>query len=164
MRVTPVATINEKAKVAIEEADVIILGPGDLYTSILANCVVKGVKEAVRNSDATIIYVCNLMSRLGQTIGMESHNYVEEIKKYLEVSPHHMICNSAEFPASLLEAYAKEGNHPVQNSGSTDGCSTHQVDVVSTESFITASGDTIQRSLIRHDSKKLAAAVMELIK
>lgn len=161
LAVLPAATINPKAQAAILAADMIILGPGDLYTSILANCVVGGVKEAVTQSQATIVYICNLMSRSGQTIGMHSREYVQEIETYLGVTPHHVICNTAPFPAALLESYTLEGNHPVENNLTTG--IVHEIDVVSTESYVTKDGDTVTRSLIRHDGEKLATAVMGLL-
>lgn len=162
LHVTPDATINPKARAAILAADMIVLGPGDLYTSILANCVVGGVAEAIRSSRATIVYVCNLMSRSGQTIGMHSAEYVGEITKYLGIAPHHVICNSAPFPADLLAAYTREGNHQVENNLTTDASAVHEVDVVSTESYVAKNGDTLTRSLIRHDGTKLATTILGL--
>jgi uncharacterized cofD-like protein len=162
LAVTPEATINPRADMAMREADMIVLGPGDLYTSILANCVVNGVKEAITASNATMVYVCNLMSRSGQTIGMHSAEYVAEIEKYVGVSPHHVIYNSSPFPATLIEAYTQEGNHPVENNISDDVCTVHPIDVVSTESYVTKAGDMVTRSLIRHDSKKLSQAIIDL--
>lgn len=161
LRVIPEATINPKAKAAILAADMIVLGPGDLYTSILANCVVGGVREAVAASQATLVYICNLMSRSGQTIGMHSREYVQEIEKYLGVTPHHVICNTSPFPVALLESYKQEGNHQVENNITT--VTVHEIDVVSTESYMTKDGDTVTRSLIRHDGEKLATAVMGLL-
>jgi uncharacterized cofD-like protein len=161
--VTPLATINPKARAAILDADLIVLGPGDLYTSILANCVITGVKEAVAESNATIVYICNLMSRSGQTIGMHSAEYVQEIETYLGVTPQHVIYNKAPFPEVLLESYKQEGNHRVENNISTGTCIVHEIDVVSTESYVTRAGDTLTRSLIRHDGEKLAAAVIGLL-
>lgn len=163
LAVTPEASINPKARAAILAADVIVLGPGDLYTSILANCVISGVKEAIVGSQATIVYVCNLMSRSGQTIGMHSAEYFEEIKKYLGDAPQHVICNSAPFPAALLESYKQEGNHPVVNNLTSDTCVVHAIDVVSTETYVTKQGDTVTRSLIRHDGEKLAKVIIGLL-
>jgi uncharacterized cofD-like protein len=164
LSVTPHATINPKAQAAILAADLIVLGPGDLYTSILANCVVGGVREAIAGSNATIVYVCNLMSRGGQTIGMHAAEYLSEIEKYLGVKPAYMIYNNAPFQESLLEKYVAEGNHVVENNCADDVCQVLSDDVVSTQSYVSVSGDTIQRSLIRHDAAKLASRIMSLIK
>lgn len=163
LALTPQAVINPKAQAAILTADVIVLGPGDLYTSILANCVVSGVKEAVASSDATLVYVCNLMSRSGQTIGMHSAEYVDEIERYLGVTPHQVICNNVPFTQTLVAAYKKEGNHPVENNIDAARCDVRTLDVVSTETYQTKEGDTVIRSLIRHDGTKLAKAILELL-
>jgi len=159
----PPANINLEAKRALERANALIFGPGDLYTSILANCVITGVKEAVVASKATIVYVCNLMSRSGQTIGMHSAEYVQEIKNYVGVTPHHVIFNSSPFPAALLASYKREGNHPVENNITLGTCTVHAIDVVSTQSYVTKEGDTVTRSLIRHDSEKLSRAILNLL-
>lgn len=163
LEVTPKASINPKARAAILEADLIVLGPGDLYTSILANCVIGGVREAMSNSRATLVYVCNLMSRSGQTIGMHSAEYVAEIEKYLGVCPQHVVINNAPLPHYLVKSYDQEGNHQVENNGAPKDCVVHAVDIVSTESYVTKSGDTLSRSLIRHDGEKLANVVLNLL-
>ena len=164
LEVTPKATANQKAVLAILEADLIILGPGDIYTSILANCVVDGMAAALSATTARLVYVCNLMSRSGQTIGMHSRDYVDEIEKYIGRRPNYMIYNSVTFQQSLLSKYVTEGNHPVENNCSiNDTCTVVASDVVSTESYVSVAGDIIERSLIRHDSKKLARAVLALL-
>jgi uncharacterized cofD-like protein len=163
LAVTPKATINPKAATAIAEADMIVFGPGDLYTSILANCVVGGVQEALSASNATMVYVCNLMSRSGQTIGMHGREYVDEIAQYAGVVPQHVIYNTAPFSATLLASYSQEGNHQVLNNIDSDLCTVHEIDVVSTQSYVTKAGDTITRSLIRHDSEKLSKAIINLL-
>ena len=99
------AEANPYALRAISDADVIVLGPGDIYTSILANCIVGGVAEALCTSSAKLVYVTNLMSRNGQTNGMGTHEYLSEIKRYVGKFPEYMIVNTAPFRSDLLEAY-----------------------------------------------------------
>ena len=62
----PQVFINPNAQTAIREADLIVLGPGDLYTSIVPNLLVKGIPEALHQTSATLIYVCNLMTKRGE--------------------------------------------------------------------------------------------------
>jgi uncharacterized cofD-like protein len=163
LSVTPKATGSKQAIEAILAADLVVLGPGDLYTSILANCVVGGIAEALVASEAKIIFVCNLMSRSGQTIGMHSDDYLTELEKYIGRRPGYLIFNETPFLEQLLTVYAAEGNHPVQQTIVDGVCQVKNCDVVSTESFVTAAGDTIERSLIRHDSQKLARAVLAIL-
>jgi len=163
LSVTPFAMMNKVASLAMTEADVIVLGPGDLYTSVLANCVVGGFVEALANSKAKLIYVCNLMSRLGQTIDMHSAEHVAEISRYTKRPPDFVLINNSPFPAELLDSYKEEGNHPIKNNGiGTDGVLL-DLDLVSTEAVKTVSGDILERSLIRHDSDKLATALLQII-
>jgi uncharacterized cofD-like protein len=162
LSVTPPAIINPKASAAIQGADLVVLGPGDLYTSILANCVVGGMREALCATTARLVFVCNLMSRAGQTVGMHSQEYLDAIEKYTGRRPEYMIFNTTVFQDALLTKYTQEGNHPVHNNYIDDRCQIIARDVVSTQSYVTVAGDVLERSLIRHDAEKLAKAVLEL--
>jgi len=108
LAVTPSATISEAAEAAILDADLIVLGPGDLYTSVLANCVVEGVPEALRNSPAKIIYVCNLMTKLGQTASKGVVEHVREITSYVGRTPDFVFVNSGAFGEDLLKKYVEK--------------------------------------------------------
>jgi uncharacterized cofD-like protein len=79
----PHARANAKAVGALARADVIVLGPGDLYTSLLPNLLVTGVPEAVRASHATKVMVCNIANRPGQTDGFTLARYLQEVLRYL---------------------------------------------------------------------------------
>jgi len=65
----PSVIINEEAKVAILEADLVVIGPGDLYTSLIPNLLVDGVVEALQKTNARLVYICNLMTKKGETDG-----------------------------------------------------------------------------------------------
>ncbi len=164
LSLTPRATITPAAAAALVSADMIIFGPGDLYTSILANCVTAGCAEALKESKATFVYVANLMSRLGQTKGMHIDDYLSELERYTGITPHHVLCNTTPFDADLLGRYATEGNHPVDMQSSRHTQTEFRyVDLVSTEAIRGISGDSVPRSLLRHDSQKLAAAIMSFV-
>ena len=157
------AEANPYALRAISDADVIVLGPGDIYTSILANCIVGGVAEALCASGAKLVYVANLMSRNGQTNGMGTHEYLSEIKRYVGKFPEYMIVNTAPFRPDLLEAYRGEGEHEALHNYSGRETSVIEGDFVAQDDVMLAKGDVLKRSLIRHDSHKLAHAIMQLI-
>jgi uncharacterized cofD-like protein len=103
----------EDALRAIRRADVIVIGPGSLYTSILANFVVDQVAEAVRVSEAQKVYVCNLMTNRGETDGFRASDFVGEIQRYLGDRVDRVVAHDGVFPARLLERYAAGGQHPV---------------------------------------------------
>lgn len=79
----PKVTINEEAREAILGADVVIIGPGDLYSSLMPNLLVKGVSEAMRDSGAKKIYVCNAMTKVGETTTYTVSDFINEIERYL---------------------------------------------------------------------------------
>jgi uncharacterized cofD-like protein len=158
------AVLYERADTAVRTADLIILGPGDLYTSILANCVVPGMREALMASGAKIVYVANLMARSGQTIDMHVPEYIAEITKYAGVRPHVVMAPDAELPTELIERYKREEQvHPVNCEGDIDGVRVCRRPIASHTIVARVAGDTLPRSFIRHDSDALAAAVVELL-
>ena len=104
---SPAAKAAREAKDAILSADMIILGPGDLYTSVISNLVVEGIPEAIRRSRGMKVYVCNLMTKRGETTGYDAAMHAAEIAKYLGSVPDAVIVNTGTGPKTLLERYAK---------------------------------------------------------
>ncbi len=76
--------LNPRAREAILSADYIVIGPGDLYTSIVPNLLSKGMREALEASTAKIIYVCNAMTKRGETTNMEVIDFINTIEKYID--------------------------------------------------------------------------------
>lgn len=162
--ITPQALISKAAESTILDADLIVLGPGDLYTSVLANCVVDGVPEAIRNSSAKVVYICNLMTKVGQTSGMGVAEHVSEITRYVGQCPDLVFVNTGELPPDLLGKYAVDEEFPVVSDfEGNDECEVFSFDLLATEAVQTASGDTLKRSLIRHDSRKLARKLVDIL-
>lgn len=79
----PRAKVFNKAARALRQSDVIVLGPGDLYTSIIPALLVDGVNEAIAKSDAKLVYVVNLMTKREETLRYKASDFVKEIRKYL---------------------------------------------------------------------------------
>lgn len=98
---------------AIRRADTIIIGPGDLYTSLLPNLLVHDIARAVRESEAEKIYVCNLMTKHGETNGYKASDFVATIHNYLGGRVDRVIVNDAPFAQEVLEMYAQENREPV---------------------------------------------------
>ena len=164
LSVTPRAELSSAALAALSQADVIIFGPGDLYTSVLANTVVDGFRAAVMASRAEIIYVCNLMSRPGQTNGMHAAEHVRELAAYCGRMPDHVVINTTPLPEAIVVRYAALGTHPIlHNCTEEEGYTLYCQDVLATEAITTAEGDILVRSLLRHDSQKLASAIVRII-
>jgi len=79
----PQAKANKRAKSAILKADLIVIGPGDLYTSIIPNLLVRGIPQALKQSSAKKVYVCNLMTKLGETHDFTYLDFVKQVEWYL---------------------------------------------------------------------------------
>jgi len=99
-----------EALVEIREADIIVLGPGSLFTSVITNLLVKGIPEAIAESDAKVIYVCNIVTQPGQTDGFRAIDHVAAIMEYLkpaELSA--ALVNTTAPPPNILKNYEAEG-------------------------------------------------------
>jgi len=98
---------------AIRRADSIIIGPGDLYTSLLPNLLVYDIARALRESDAEKVYVCNLMTKHGETDNYTASDFVNTIHRYLGARVDRVIVNDGPFNEDVLKTYAAEGSVPV---------------------------------------------------
>ncbi len=137
---------------AIRRADVIVLGPGDLYTSILPNLLVTGVAEAIRASEAQSIYICNLMTKHGETDGFRASNFIREIHQYLGDRVDRVILHDGSFPEHLLGIYAAKEQHPVQ--ADIEEVQSLVPDVV-VDQFLAFNQD----HLVRHDADRLVRGI-----
>jgi membrane associated rhomboid family serine protease len=109
MWLEPHGRANPKALDAIKKADVIVIGPGDLYSSLIPNLLVKGLPEAIRASKAKKIFVCNLMSYAKHSKNFSVADFVDTIEKYLGGAFDTIVYNSKAPSKSLVERYAREG-------------------------------------------------------
>lgn len=99
---------------AIRRADTIIIGPGDLYTSLIPNLLVPDIASAVRESDAEKVYICNLMTKHGETDGYKASDFVNAIHRYLGGQVDRVLVNDGPFPEDVRMAYAQQQNEPVK--------------------------------------------------
>ena len=166
LEVFPPAQANPDALSAIKKADLIVLGPGDLFTSILSNVVVGGIADAIKKSKAKKVFVVNLMTRHGQTDGFSASDHLTEIEKYLGkgVVDVCLVNKSNNFPRGILKRYEEEDAYPVKD----DFKDNKKVKIVR-EDFVSGvvyekqESDRLIRSLIRHNPAKLAKALISLL-
>lgn len=157
---TPRAVANPEACEAIRNADLIVLGPGDLYTSLIPNLLVQEIADEIRKSTAKKVYVVNLMTKSGQTYGYSASEHLKVVESYIgRVSV--MILHVGEFPENALEVYKKYNEFPVVDDMDGD-TRVVRADIVNRKIVTKSKSDTLVRSLIRHDSAKLAHVIMEL--
>lgn len=103
----------QQAVRAIRRADTIIIGPGDLYTSLLPNLLVPEIARAVRESDAEKVYICNLMTKHGETDTYKASDFVNAIHHYLGTRVDRVLLNNGTFLPEVLTTYKEQGSEPV---------------------------------------------------
>ena len=105
----PPVTVLPQVRKALTRADKILIGPGDLYTSIVPCLLVDGVPDAIQSSDGEVIYICNVMTKHGETDGFRASDFVRVIHRYLGRRVDTVIVNTATPSTELAERYASEG-------------------------------------------------------
>ena len=161
----PKVFANPKAISRISQSDYLILGPGDLYTSIIPVLLVDGVKQAILKSNAKIIYIMNLMTKSGQTSNYKATDHLEDMKKYLGKKPDYVLVNNGKIPSGVLEWYLRYHENPVVNNIKDDepGIKMIQENFTDQKSFIKSKSDQLTRSILRHDSTKLKKILVKII-
>lgn len=163
LRVEPKGCVSNDTKIAIQAADLILIGPGDLYSSLIANLVIDGVSAAILQSNATLVFAANLMTRPGQTDGMTAVDHVREIEKYVGREPDVVVVNTGIIPVRLLHRYAECKQLPVRDDSDRLTCRVIRADLLSTDEVIQVKGDALQRSLVRGDGDTFAHLLMKLL-
>lgn len=160
----PTAKANPEALAAIAGADLIVLGPGDLYTSLLPNLLVDGIPQALQKSKAKKAYIVNLMTKYGQTYNFTASDHVRVVETYIGARLDYALLNTGRIPKLAIDIYAKEHEQPVYDDLERPG-KQHVVraDMISGQFTVKSKSDTLIRSLIRHDSVKLAKALISTL-
>lgn len=140
------------AQRAIREADMVLLGPGSLYTSLLPNLLIPGIRQALRERRGRSILVLNLMTQPGETLGMSGADHLEAIARHVGTGLlDAVLVHAGELPSARLDAYRAEGAGPVVLD---PAAATRQgIEVLAAD--LLAEGD-----LIRHDPDKLSRLVL----
>jgi len=159
----PQAKANPEALAAIAKADLIVLGPGDLYTSLLPNLLVNSIPSAICASKAKKVYIVNLMTKYGQTYNYSASDHIAIIEKYIRTSLDFVLLNNAKIPVKALSLYKEYHEQPVIDDLLKDTKKVVRADLVSPLFTEKAKSDTLIRSLIRHDSAKLASELIKIL-
>lgn len=165
----PRAKANKKAVEKIIEADLIIIGPGNHYCSIVPNFLVDGIAEAIIKSKAEVVYNCNLVNKKGHTEGFFLEDYVNSINGYIGKDRINFVTLNTKDPGpDLIKKYKRKRESLVKlkNSDSSErNYKIIQADILSGDSPIYSKSDVLakQRAFIRHDSGKLAKIFMMIM-
>lgn len=165
----PSAKANKKALEAIAEADLVVIGPGNYYSSILPNLIVDGIGDALRTTKAKIVYIANLVNKKGHTSKFMLEDYVQAINSFLGENRLDYVIFNTQFPSQqLIEKYQERGEVVLEARNLVrDKNRSFKIvtaDLLGEEQKFSNSDEiSNSRALIRHDSKKLAKVVTYLL-
>ena len=146
----------EEAIKAINNADVIIMGPGSLYTSIIPSLLVKGIPEAICKSPAKKVYISNVMTQPGETDGFKVSNHLKVLMDYgVAENIDYVIANNGIIPPDIKEKYAKENAELVVLD--YENISNLNVNVIEADLI------KITKRYVKHNAEKLAELIMKNI-
>lgn len=149
---------------AVDEADVILLGPGSLFTSVIPNLLLPDFADKLRDSDIPKIYICNLMTQPEETQGMNIVQHLDWVSAALGSVPDFVVANSEAIPDDIVEAYKLQGASPLY-------LDYHQRDMIRNMGCIYIEAPIMsvfesekEGRVLRHDSQKLASVIFKLIR
>lgn len=149
----------------IMESDFIIIGPGDMYTTTLANIIVPGIAEALQETKAKLIFIPNLMSKIGQTRGFTQKSMLEMMERYVGRKFDFVLINNGRLPEDAFKRYKEDGEAIFKDNLSDDnGRTIVRGDLVANSIIQKVKGDTLTRSLVRHEPKKLGDALYKIFR
>ncbi|NTV40987.1 MAG: YvcK family protein [Candidatus Moranbacteria bacterium] len=165
----PQARANKKAVEKLLEADLIVIGPGHHYCSIIPNLLAGGIPEAIRKSKAIVVYNCNLVNKQGHTEDFSLDDYVSDINKYIGSDRINFVTFNSKKPgASLIKKYENQKDLLVGFSQEEKKDRNYRIvrsDLLSGKkvNYSIADVHASRRAFIRHDSDKLAKVLMMIL-
>jgi uncharacterized cofD-like protein len=159
--------LNPEAKEAINRADIIVIAPGNIYSSLAPSLTMRGVGEALSKSKAKKVYITNLMTKPGQTDGFSVQDFAHELErlagtKFLT----HILYNTNQPGKNLLKKYAQDKELPVEFDQSARKKLRYRLigaDLLADKIWHNPNKrDPIKRTLIRHDPNKVAWEIMRI--
>lgn len=165
--VWPKAKANPKAILAIKTADMIVIGPGNLYCSILPNFLIEGIASAIRKSKALKVYNCNLMTQKGHTDNFKVEDFVDKIEEYLGPGTIDFVTfNTKKPPKEFLKKYAQKGSQLVEFERETLKKKNYiGKNFINPKVYPKDPADIfLKRTLIRHHPDKLAKVLIDILK
>lgn len=155
----PVSKCDINSFSSIINADVVTIGPGDLYTSVITNLLIKDLRRAITETTAKKVYVCNIMTKPGETASFTASDHIKELIKYLgkDCLDYVIISDNSALSSQALLKYSKKKQFPVQ---AEDFSNIRKI----TRAHIIIADVAHETELIRHDSGKIAKEIAKIIK
>ncbi len=145
----------DEAVAAIEACDAVVIGPGSLYTSIIPNLLVPGIRYALKSSKASKLYICNIMTQPGETDGYAASDHVLAVQEHAGRLFSHVLVNTATAPWDIAQRYASEGRFQVRA----------DMGVLASRGYSLITGDYLTRgNLARHEPGKLARSILAFVR
>ncbi|SHK43523.1 gluconeogenesis factor YvcK family protein [Thermocrinis minervae] len=147
-------TAPPEATDRINAANLIVIGPGSLYTSIIPNLLVKDIRDAVANSKALKVFVVNAMTQPGETDGFSAYDHVQTFAKHTGIRPDAVVLNTKIPSDKLLKKYLEQGQEPVLADASK----------IAREGYLVYADDLIgeKEDFVRHDPERLASLLIKV--
>lgn len=143
---------------AIMDADIIVLGPGSLYTSIVPNLLPKGISEAIAASNGIKVYVSNLLEQPGETMGMTAYDHLHAIEKHLKSQViDYVILNERDVYAQMADTYKKRGVHIIKSD--REKLEARGVKVITHDKLIIVDDEGV----VRHNNEQLAEIIYDIV-
>jgi uncharacterized cofD-like protein len=161
----PKVKANPVAIKAINNCQYIIIGPGDIYTTLVPIFLVNGVSIALRQTKAKIIYIMNLMTKSGQTTNYTSGDHLNDIYKYIGRWPDYVILNNGRIQTKIISWYQKNNERPVVDDLTKNNFKGKIIrgDLVDNVSYRKDKADKLPRTILRHSPKKLKKNLLKII-
>lgn len=139
---------------AIATADLITLGPGSLFTSVITNLLVRGIPEALAATQATRVYVCNLMTQANESLGLTASEHIEKILEHArQPILDYALINTGPIRQETLSQYAAEGQIPIEA----------DLDRIRALGVIPITGNFVHEGdVLRHSYDVVAATALDL--
>jgi len=158
------AAILPEAKKAILEADLVVIGPGSIFTSVITNLLVKGMKQALKKSRAKKVYIANVMTQVNQTHGFKLSDHIKAVEKYLGKGVlDFVVFNNRKPSRKILQKYLAEQSFFVENDVSRKNGRPKLVGEPIVENAKPSRKKATKQQLLRHDSKKLGKTLIGLV-
>jgi uncharacterized cofD-like protein len=165
----PAAKADKKAVQRILKADVIVIGPGNYYCSLVPNLLVKGIPEAIAKSKAKVVFNCNLVNKKGQTENFTLEDYIFSLNGFIGKDRIDFVTFNSKKPAEkLVKKYASQKELLIKIKNQNNTKRKYKIiytDLLSAKKPKYAKADALakDRSFIRHDSDKLAKVLMNIL-
>jgi uncharacterized cofD-like protein len=143
---------------AIEEADLIVLGPGSLFTSVIPNLLLGKLSERINSTKVPVVYIANLMTQPGETDGFNIEDHVDWISRALGRNPDYLVINNGKIPETVLSNYNEQGANPLYLDQKQElSLGRKGVSIMASELFTISDED-----VIRHNGTSVSEILMKI--